>query len=301
MTKKTLYLIALLYHSFFSYAQDYNWWNKLHNWDGITHWTRYLIIAPGYLGPNALPVPEIKNGICRSSIQFKTAGEYHYSKGDKTQDIYTEFYFPLFSDRVGINLNIVPVEHYNMDDETRDLRRSRDFDGIGYSAGDLYIGTYIQLVKENKRLPDILLTINLRTASGSNLYAARYTDTPGYYFDASIGKELFLKDIALKSIRPFGLIGFYVWQTYRSDYYQNDAFLYGLGLDLNFKHLQITNSYGGYRGYIGNGDRPKVYRVSIHTKFQSLSNYELRVQQGIHDFNYTTFRLAYVLILNGKR
>ncbi|HDR67963.1 MAG TPA: hypothetical protein ENN61_02805, partial [Bacteroidaceae bacterium] len=42
---------------------DYSWWNEKHNWDGVSNWTDYLIITPAYMGPNALPVPDLTDGI----------------------------------------------------------------------------------------------------------------------------------------------------------------------------------------------------------------------------------------------
>ena len=278
----------------FCLSQDYNWWNDLHNWDGVTHWSQYMKLAPAYMGPNALPVPEIKNPLMSMNPGVSIAYENHFSKGDKTNNAYAEIFLPLFSDKVGLNLNIVPLEHYRMDEATRDLRISRDFDGEGYASGDLYIATYIKILQDKQSLPDMLLTINLRTASGNNLNAARYTDTPGYWFDLSMGKEFKLNSSKIKSITQYGMIGFYVWQTNIINYYQNDALLYGIGNDILFKKIEICNSIGGYRGYLGNGDRPMVYRLAIRSKFESIFNYELRYQQGINDFQYSSFRLALV-------
>jgi hypothetical protein len=95
------------------------------------------------------------------------------------------------------------------------------------------------------------------------------------------------------------MAGFYLWQTYRDDYRQDDCFLYGLGLDTRFGKFEMTNALGGYLGYIGNGDRPVVYRLAIKTLLTSRINYEFGFQQGISDFQYSTFSAACRINLQG--
>ena len=290
--KKLLFIAFLIAFNTSLFSQiDYGWWNRTHNWDGVTHWTNYITISPELMGPNALPVPDFKNGQLKENPNLKLAYENHYSTGDKTQDLFTELYIPLYSSKVGLNISMIPVEYHEMDTKTRDLRRTRVFDGKGFSSGDLYLGTYIQVVKDKKGFPDILLTINLKTASGNNFESARFTETPGYFFDISFGKTFKTKGL-LKSIRPFGMGGMYVWQTHRDDYYQNDAMLYGVGFDLNFSKFEIKNSFGGYNGYIRNGDNPLVYRLAFNSKLKSVVNYEISFQKGFVNSNYTTIRLG---------
>ena len=93
-------------------------------------------------------------------------------------------------------------------------------------------------------------------------------------------------------LRPHAMAGFYVWQMHGYDQFQNDAILYGMGVDLELPILSITNSVGGYYGYLGIGDRPMVYRLNISSKRDALFNYELRLQQGLRDFEYTSVRIA---------
>jgi len=51
-----------------SFSQsDWNWWNEKHGWEpGMPSWRSFLHITPGYLGPNALPVPDVKKGVVQS-------------------------------------------------------------------------------------------------------------------------------------------------------------------------------------------------------------------------------------------
>ena len=289
---KFFFFFVFFFSSFFSFSQSFIWWNEIHDWDGVTNCYRYLILSPKYLGPNALPVPEINNGSLLSNPSLFVAAENHYIKGDNTTNLYTSFRTPLFSDRVTLNLNFVPVEYYKMDTVTRDIRFARDYDAKGFSYGDLYVATYIQLVKDNDKYPDILLTINLKTASGGNLEAARFTDSPGYYFDISFGKDYVVNSKFIKSMRHYAMIGFYCWQTNSDINYQNDAFLYGLGTSILFKNIEINNQFGGYIGYQDNGDKPMVYRFELKGNKSSTVNFNFRFQQGLNDFLYTSVRFG---------
>jgi len=286
--KKFLVLTILSFNWFLCFSQEYEWWNQKHNWDGVTPWHNYMIVSPGFMGPNALPVPVVKNGELPENSNFKIGLEQHMSHGDLTANLFTELYLNLFSHRVGLNIQFVPVEYYKMDTLTRDIRRARGYVGEGFAIGDVYLGTYIQLVEDKKHVPDILLTINLKTASGTKLSDARYTDTPGYFFDVSVGKKISLNGHPSKSIRPHAMMGFYVWQLNGNGQLQNDAFLYGAGFDLMFPKFELINSVGGYVGYLGNGDQPMVYRLRLKSKFDSTFNYEMRFQRGIYDFGYTS-------------
>ncbi|MGB3798543.1 MAG: hypothetical protein WA952_01940 [Lewinella sp.] len=290
MHRPTL-LTFFTFLSLIATAQDYGWWNDTHDWDGVSPWRSYLTLAPAYMGPNALPVPDIQNGRITEGTELKVAGEAHFGDGDNTQNLYLEGHVPLFSDRVGLHLQYVPLEYYRLTAATRDERAARDFDGEGFAGGDVYVATHVQLIQDHARWPDLLLTINLKTASGNRLSAARYTDTPGYFFDLSAGKT-FDREGSLTSLRPHALLGFYVWQTFQDNYYQNDAVLYGLGCDLRFRHLTLTPALGGYYGYLGVGDRPLVARLDLRTHREQGIDYFARLQHGLTDYPFTTIRLG---------
>lgn len=286
-----------------AYAQDYSWWNTIHNWDGHSHWRNYMTIAPAYMGPNALPVPKINDGSISADSYFKFALENHSSQGDITRNVFTELYQPLYDKRVGLKLHLVPLEHYSINTTTRDDRSIREFNPKGYAGGDIYIGTFIQLIQENKKLPDVLLSINLRTASGTKLEAARYSDAPGYFFDLSAGKTFKQKSnkLGIQELRPFAMIGFYAWQIYGDRHLQNDAFLYGVGVLTKLKKLEIVNSLGGYKAYLGNGDSPMVYRAEVKTDTSQTLSYSFQFQQGIFHFGYSSIRLGLQLNISKLR
>ncbi|MBM3404791.1 MAG: hypothetical protein FJY10_07875 [Bacteroidetes bacterium] len=244
------------------------------------------------MGPNALSVPDIKNGLTGKMQLLETGIDLHLSKGDQTTDVYTNIYIPFWQGRIGLDVKVIPLEYYSMDTATRDRRRVREKDGKGFCSGDFHIGTWIQVCKNMKYLPDILLTINLKTASGTQLEAARYTDTPGYFFDCSIGRKFLSKSSTGAGYRIYGMAGFYSYQTFDKNSRQNDTFLYGAGVDYFMNNLTLQNQVGGYHGYLGIGDSPLVYRMVIRNTSSDPVSFNFQLQQGLLDWKYTSLRFS---------
>jgi len=289
--KKSIILVIFQCVIFNAIAQpNYTWWNNLHNWDGVSDWTKYITLSPKYMGPNALPVPEIKEGILYKKFYTETAVELHAKKGGFTQNLYSKLYYPV-NNKIAFEIYSVPIEHYKTDIATRDERKSRDYDAKGFSIGDLYFGTTIQLLKDKKNLPDVTIGFTSRTASGTNLPALRYTDTPGYFFDIALGKSVTISSKI--NLRLYAYSGMYVWHTFNDLYHQIDAVLYGGGAKIELKNFMINQSFGGYSGYLNNGDRPMVYRFDFILKkvhFDLAARYQL----GIKDFPFHSFRFSFI-------
>ncbi len=293
--------------------EDRKQWAEMHNWDGITPWNDYIIYFPYYLGPNALTVPFSEKGLLKDQFEFEARYDYHWSSGDQTQNIFLNVYIPLLKNRIALEAYGVLYEHYKMDMETVYERRTRNMSGEGHAFGDLYIGTVLQIIRDRK-FPDLALRISFRTASGDNLANARYTDAAGYFFDLSFGKDYLFEDKFIQKIRYYGMIGFYVWQLNQTNNMQDDAVLFGLGIDIYAKTFILSNAIEGYSGYFGNKevtivkkdepimarDRPILYRCNI-TKTGKHIDLKLAYQLGIHDFTYQTisFSVIYHLPIKG--
>ncbi|MEX0981593.1 MAG: hypothetical protein WD577_01170 [Bacteroidales bacterium] len=297
--QKLCFTALLLVISFALYSQtDYHWWNKKHDYDGSKSWIEYLILSPAYMGPNALPIPEMYSGNIPAGHHIETGLEGHYSKGDQTANLYLSYNFPLFSDRASMQVSYRPVEIYRTDTITRDLRSSRELEPEGYSFGDIYVTTCVQLIRDHDRLPDLMISANIKTASGTNLDGARHTDTPGYWFDATLGKRINTMGNKIQYHQLYGKAGFYSYQTYTKNRYQNDAFLYGAGILTAFRKINIQHQLTGFAGYFNNGDRPLAYRFIIENRTTGKTGYRLMYQQGLHDLNYSTVRCTISFNLN---
>jgi hypothetical protein len=298
--KHTLLYILLLISPFPLLAEDWMWWNIKHNWDQVSSWETYMPLSSKYMGPNAIPVPEITKGNIPKYSFLETGLAGHICDGDKVGNIVLNSIVRAGT-RAAIGLYWVPFETYEMDTNTsRNIRNTRDYDGKGTAVGDVYITGYFQVLKQKTsgKGIDALITFGVRTASGNNLQAARFTDCPGYYFHLSLGKAKTYEGKYFNNIRYYVMAGAYIWQTYRVDYHQDDSFLWGLGMTLESKKFIIDEQLGGYIGYIKNGDRPIVNRLSVTTNRDKLFNYKLLFQYGFGDAPYKSLVLSSMLNLD---
>jgi hypothetical protein len=280
----TLLLFGLFYFHSASAQIDYAWWNAKHNWDGFTHWSAYMKLVPAFMGPNALPVPEFSFPDIPTKPQLVTGVSTYLGKGDFTVDNNLKITIPL-KDIVKIDIWGVTAEYFKNDTITRDERIIRHYNSEGLAFGDVYFSTTVILISEQLHRPGLSFRFAFRTASGKDLAYARYTDTPGYFFDITAGKSLTLNSRE-NALRFYGMAGFYAWQTYDILHPQNDAFLYGIGLRWNPpRSFSIAADWSGYVGYMNSGDRPMVFRSKILFPFTTSELFVGHVM-GIHDYPY---------------
>ena len=248
------------------------------------------------MGPNALPVQDLRNGQFQSELSILVAPEVHFAPNDFTSDLFLKVNIPI-KNAVALQIWWVPIEFFTTDTIVRDYRKARTRSAEGYAIGDVYIGTVIPLVQNAEKFPDVLLGINVKTASGNRLQDARFTDTPGYFFDLSFGKRVFKSEVW--AIRLYGMGGFFVYQTNRDDYFQNDAIMWGGGTDVSFNKWTLKAQLTGYSGYFNNLDRPTVGRLELSRKFNQ-STLLLRVQQGNDSYPFTSLRLGWQFSFESK-
>jgi len=282
------FLLLICFQSY-SQEQDWEWWNKTHGWEpGMPGWRNWLIISPGYLGPNALPVPELKDGLIPEKGEFEFGTVFHFKTGDPTQNLSARMLIPFAKSKIALELYGIVVEKYQMSETVRDERFARDKDGRGVTQGDFYFSTLMQLIK-GRRFPNTLLRLACKTASGGAFYAARVSDSPGYYFDLNFSKDF--SNPSGGMFRSSAMIGFYSWQTNDELNLQDDALLYGAGFAYLKNSWTLTSSLTGYHGYKNNGDRPMVLTADIK---KGVGNKTIRLQylHGLHDWEYKTVKIS---------
>jgi len=280
--------------SAFSQEDEWQWWNKAHNWqEGMPGWRNWIILSPGYLGPNALPVPELKRGFIPEKGEIHTSISRHFNSSDPTRDFSARLFFPFCDGKIAIEAYGVIAESYEYTEEIRDERFSRDKDGKGFVPGDFYFATLIQLCKD-RAFPNTVFRLACKTASGT-AFAARYTDTPGYLFDFSSSRDFSLTGNSL--IRPYATIGFFSWQTYNEATPQNDALFYGAGLEYQNSGWLLSGNISGYSGYLKIHDQPQI--LTFETRYDWMTT-AARVQflYGLRDWNYQTFRFSFIWKFN---
>ncbi len=268
-----------------------NWINY-----GSSHKSKWLQITPGKLGPNALPVPEMDYASIETQSSFKAGIHSHFMKGDTAVNSYLAFQWTVVPEKVAVKLWGYPTETFHMTNEVRDERQIyHDDEGWQTANGDLWISTFIQLLKNRKKWPDIVLNYSMKTTTGT-VADARYTDGMAHYFFLSVGKSFLLHNPVINEIRIAGMGGFYEWQTNKVEMAQDEGPVFQAGIKLKHKSFILANEFGEYNGYdaykfIGEKgfNHPIVYRLKL-IKQSKHFDWKLEYKTGWQDYNYTTFK-----------
>ena len=290
MTRKLLFVVVVLLVSSNLFAQD-DWWKETHGWEpGMPGWRTFMEISPGYLGVNALPIPYQYRGEIPLKSEVEIATDFHFAEGETAQNLFFRYLQSYAEGRVAIEFYGFPFEHYRTTPEVRDFRRSIVYEAEGSSFGDIYFASHMKVFKEGKYMPSMVFRIAGKTAPGE-LFDARWTDTPAYFLDLSAGKDFEVNEQI--KLRAYGMIGFYCWQTTDDVFLQNDAFLWGAGVELESDRWRFDISSQGYSGWMKNLDCPANNRYSFA---YSLKHFDLKLeyQQGWRDVLYNSFRTAAV-------
>lgn len=275
---------------------------------------KWLQIAPGKLGPNALPVPRMDWARVGMENKIEAGAHYHYMPGDTAINSYISLYWVVAPGRVAVEIWGEPSETYHMTNEVRDERQIY-YDDKGWTteAGDLVISTYIQVLKETKWIPGVSVSYTLKTTTGDNLNG-RYTNAEMNNFYLAIGKSFYFEKRFIDEIRVAGLLGFYVWQTNKVAMGQDEGRLMEMGLQLRKKTFSLYTEFGGYQGWnaykyldkisglnqIQGNDNPLILRARLE-KTGKHFNYTFEYQTGIRDYHYQTFRLGVIYHFQARK
>ena len=265
---------------------------------GSSHINKWLQIAPGKLGPNALPVPFMDYALLDSVSNIEAGFHAHYMKGDKGINSYLSLYWAVVPKRVTVHIWGFPTETFRTYNSVRNDRQIYyDDTGVITQGGDFWISTYIQVLKEHKFWPDITINYSSKTTVGKATQG-RYTDAPANYYYVAFGKSFFPGNSLIDEVRLGCLGGFYVWQTNKVELAQDEGPLYEIGIDLKHNNLSWRNEIGGYNGYdayqyvgvTGNND-PFIYRTNFKHTGKSV-DWKFEYQTGFRDYDYQTVRFS---------
>jgi hypothetical protein len=263
-------------------AQNESWREEMKN----------LIYSPRYFGPNAFPMPIMRDGLVSDRYEVELRGEYHYYTGDQTWDLVGRLLLPFFRGKAGIEVNWCFKEKYKLTLETKEERHAARANGPNNYSGDIVIGSFFQILK-NEKWMDIVISANIKTASGGCLSDARFTDAATYWFDVNIGRNLWKSVDGKSSIRMQLLAGFYCWTTNSMVHRQNDAIAYGGGITGKYKGFTLSTDLSGFRGYENNGDRPIHWRNNLRYEIKK-NIISFRYTHGIKDNLYDSYSLGYI-------
>jgi hypothetical protein len=295
------YVIFILVFSFNSsiWAQNLDWWDEIHEYPQAAGYFRYDYIqsGTGFLGPNALRVPDLYNGIINNNVSIDIRGEFHSGNGDKTQNAFLRVNFPIKKDRALFYLSSIPIEHWKVTIETRDERKMTEITGEGTSVGDIAFGFIYKIFDEQlKGSFNWTMRIHAKTTSGGGAKSARFTDGSMFLFDANFSKTFWQKSNTKLLVKL--MLGFYTWQTNinwlpnGNKENQNDAPLFGGGLELFGENWKLDTDLSGYTGYVGNRDNPLFWRTNIEKEFK-FGALALRYQMGLRNWDWNTFSINY--------
>jgi hypothetical protein len=287
-------ILGFLMHSGLVYNQTPQKWAETVSWDGITPWINYMIYSSSYMGPNALPVPDMANGSVDSLSYVSFSSVLHFSKGDKTQNLQFFANHRLVKNRLSAEVLWIPIEWFDVNDATKIKRRVYYSDYYDNKAqGDVFFNFKLQMLNRWRKYIHLALRAGFRYPTSSSVGAARYTDAPGYHFDLSFAKPFFQNKLKLTLMG-----GLYVWQLNTSG--QDDAFLFGGGMEYNYKNLRWRINCRGYSGYRNNGDRPLILESLIEKQFGNFGIL-LNLHKGLIDYDFTTVSLGSKFIFNKKQ
>ena len=274
---------------------------------GSTHFAKWLQIAPGKLGPNALPIPRMDYALIGDESKIEIGAHYHQMTGDTAINSYFNYRWNIAPGRAVVEIWGEPSETFRLTNDVRDERQIYyDDNGWSTEAGDLLISTYVQLLKNKKYIPDLSLNYTLKTTTGVN-WNGRYTDASMNYFYLAAGKSIRFKGSILDEIRIAALCGFYVWQTNKVEMAQDEGPVIEAGIQLHKKDFIFYTEFGGYSGYDayefmerGTGqDRIQGYNdpLILRTRLEKTGrhfNFTVEYQHGFRDYFYETFRLGII-------
>jgi hypothetical protein len=244
-----------------------------------------MIYSPRFLGPNALPVPTMADGSVDSLQSLALSLVSHFSKGDKTKNFRLSANYCLVKDFISADINWVPYEWFRVSPEVKDERHVYPyFYNDRQASGDIYFNLNLQLLNRLRKYIHLAFRTGYRYPTSTAVGSARYTDAPGYHFDISAAKPL--SDNRLKLT---AMVGFYVWQLNIAG--QNDAFLFGGGVEYHQQDWYYQLNCRGYSGYRHNGDDPVILESTLEKRFRNFG-FSLNLYQGVHDYKFTSIGLG---------
>lgn len=297
---KRLFSILILVWATQAQAQEFAWWDALHDYPAAAgnDRDRYISISPGYMGPNALRVPVLRNGKIDNEFWAETTIEYHTGNGDQTVNIWSEFNIPLAKDKAIVYLQSIPWEYWEVTPALRDERRMQSRSAKSWNSGDMAFGFIVRITNEEKtRWPNITFRTHSKTTTGGDLSNARFTDGSMFFWEATSSKTVMKNERS--SLLLKGMLGFYTWQTNRnflpngSNWFQNDAGTYGVGIEYTRDQWFIGTDISGYHGYIENRDTPAFWRNQFSYRLGKHIALFANVNFSLNSWGWNTFTFGY--------
>ena len=250
------------------------------------HWEDKVIFGAGYMGPNALAVPWMNPGKINNQNELKFSGVSFFSTGEQTYNVNARANLALVEDLVSFDLFWVPVEYFRMSDDLRETRVVLPVKGDQeFAIGDVYLNSMVQIL--NRERFALSARAGFKFPSSNGVALSRFTDSPGYNLDVGANWKLLPPSATASSLELQIMAGFYSYQTQggNANYRQNDALLFGAGLEFQNNAWRSNLEVRGYLGYFDLLDQPILVRWEVDRAFQKGAVF-LALSGGINDLLY---------------
>lgn len=252
------------------------------------HWEDKVIFGAGYMGPNALPVPWMNAGRINNQNELKISGVGYFSPGEQTYNVNARANLALVEDLVSFDLFWVPVEYFQMSDDLRETRVVLPVKGDQeFAIGDVYLNSTVQIL--NRERFALAARAGFKFPSSNGVALSRFTDSPGYNLDVGASWSLLHPSATASSLDLQVMAGFYSYQTQggNANYRQNDALLFGVGLEFQHEAWRSNLEVRGYLGYFDLLDQPVLVRWEVDRAIQKGALF-VAFQAGINDLIYVS-------------
>lgn len=250
-----------------------------------------------WFGPHALPVPPIEEArIGRETLIATRLGSSLLSRRDQSQSLHLSLEIPLLREVISVRAWGCILEHYCISDAWGEQLGVRPEERSGWATSDYYVQARIRLLSERSIRPSIILNTTLKTASSKTASTRRSFDTPGYYFSLELGKDLLVSETL--RLRAAAQLGFLCWET--GSRRQDDAYMYGLQLSMQWLRLSIRTDLSGYTGWMyrhpryraDHGDRPITWRMEAALRLSHSLSLTADLERGLRDYPFTLVGLG---------
>lgn len=253
------------------------------------------LLVPGRMGYNALPAlrnvdPVVGN---RTELELSaTAQLAGLGAQDAAGTPYVRLTVP-FREVAALELDGTPFELFRTSAATGERIGARVRSGA--SPGDLRAGARFLVLEERGKRPALGLRLVVKSTSGKDRGARRFTNAPGYVFDVLAGKDLAAAGPV--RLRALAKLGFLAWQV--ADGRQDDALDYGATLRAAFASgVALSGEWRGYAGWRGD-DRPMVLGLTADVPAGSRVLLRASADRGLtSDAPPLDVRLGVVLFLD---
>ena len=235
-------------------------------------------VAPGRMGPNALPTIPNADPVPDDDILVDLQAAAQLSElglgGDRAFTPYAHLVIP-FRGVAAFEADGVPFESWRVSPQTQLRLGARG--SSGRTPGDVRFGARFLLCSEGAVRPAIGFRFLTKSTTGKGFIDRRFTNSPAYVLDLIFGKDLVGPGGPGPRIRLLAKAGFTAWEQGAND--QDDALDGGAT-------LQLLGAWAGldleWRGYFGWEKRDKPQLLGLRGMLTpGVIDFTLTVNRGL--------------------